>query len=116
MKASICALWQKQWQGMITALITARFAHGDLQHGNILVNETGALRLIDLDGAWVPTLAGKGVREAGHPAYQHPLRVASDWGPDLDRFPALVIYVALRALAVAPQAWYRLDNGDNLLF
>lgn len=105
------------WRDAMAALRRARFAHGDLQHGNILVEpETGALRLVDYDGAFVPVLAGRNPGEAGHPAYQHPARGPADYGPDLDRFPALAVYVALRVLAVAPEVWYRLDNGDNLLF
>jgi hypothetical protein len=97
------------WEG-------ARLTHGDLQHGNILVEASGAVRLIDYDGAFVPTLTGMVSRETGHPAYQHPARTAAVFGPVLDRFPALVLYTAVRVLAVAPELWYRLDNGDNLLF
>lgn len=106
-----------QWKGVIRALKTARIAHGDLQHDNILVESgTGRLRLLDYDGVYVPALAGRGAHEMGHPSYQHPRRMPGDFGPEMDRFPALVIYVALRALAIAPELWYRLDNADNLLF
>lgn len=94
----------------------ARLTHGDLQHGNILVEPSGTLRLIDYDSAFVPALTGMMSRETGHPSYQHPGRTATVFGPHLDRFPALVLYTAVRTLAVAPELWYRLDNGDNLLF
>jgi serine/threonine protein kinase len=94
----------------------AGIAHGDLQHGNILVEPSGTLRFVDYDGAFVAALAGRHSPEMGHPSYQHPQRTATDFGPAIDRFPALVIYTALRSLAVAPELWYRLDNGDNLLF
>ncbi len=91
--------------------------HGDLQRGNILVEaQTGALKLIDYDGVWVPGVSGDTGDEAGHPAFQHPRRQGIALGPGGDRFSALLIYVALRILAVAPEVWYRLDNGDNLLF
>lgn len=103
------------WHGLVSVLASARFAHGDFQHGNILVSGD-AMRLVDLDGAWVPIIATLGGRERGHPSYNHPRRATGDWGANMDKFPALVIYVALRVLAVVPQTWYRLDNGDNLLF
>jgi hypothetical protein len=91
--------------------------HGDLQRGNLLVEaETGTLKLIDYDGIWTPGVSGDTGDEAGHPAFQHPRRQGTALGPGGDRFAALLIYVALRALAVAPEVWYRLDNGDNLLF
>jgi hypothetical protein len=108
----------RRWADLVRLLETARIAHGDLQHGNVLVEPaTGALRLLDYDGVWVPELAGKvSGRETGHPAYQHPKRTAGDYGPLMDRFSALVIHTALFVVSRSPDLWYRLDNGDNLLF
>jgi Serine/threonine protein kinase len=99
-------------------LSQAQIAHGDLQHGNLLVEpETGALSLVDYDGVFVPALAGRVAgREAGHPAYQHPGRTVRDYGPLMDRFSLLVLQAALAILMREPEFWYRLDNGDNLLF
>lgn len=113
------ALAAEQWKAMILALEGASLAHGDLQHGNVLVEETaGTFRLVDYDAAWVPALARSTSRELGHPSYQHPARSTKEGGTGhaQDRFPALVVYAALKALAAAPELWYRLDNGDNLLF
>ncbi|MDX1933644.1 MAG: phosphotransferase [Capsulimonadales bacterium] len=105
------------WKSMMLDLENARFVHGDLQHGNVLAEEeTGKLRLIDYDASYVPALARTPNRETGHPSYQHPRRSPSDYGPFADRFSSLVILTAIRTLAVAPQLWYRLDNGENLLF
>ncbi|WP_395090525.1 phosphotransferase family protein [Armatimonas sp.] len=101
------------WAALIGELGRAQLAHGDLQHGNIVVTPGGELRLLDYDGLWAPSLAALPPGEWGHPSYQHPQRV---YVSTMDRFPALAIYVALRALALAPELWYRLDNGDNLLF
>jgi hypothetical protein len=107
----------EQFRTLVSSLYESRVAHGDLQHGNLLVEqETGKLRLVDYDGMWVPSLAGWEGNETGHPSYQHPRRTIKEFGPFLDRFSALAIYTALRALTVAPNAWFRLDNGDNLLF
>jgi hypothetical protein len=112
------------WRVTMQELTTVKFVHGDLQHGNILIMgasppETLQIRLIDYDGALIPGMFGQPLRENGHPAYQHPRRFSSVPLPadaHLDRFPALLIYTALRVLTVAPQVWYRLDNGENLLF
>src|SRR5918911_1765712 len=90
-------------------------AHGDLQHGNILVEHSGALKLVDYDGMFVPALHGMHASESGDPNYQHPGR-ALQFNAELDRFAALVIVVALRALAHAPELWRTYNTGDNLLF
>ena len=102
-----------QWASLMQELGAAQLAHGDLQHGNILVTSERELRLLDYDALWAPLLAQLPPSELGHPSFQPPQR---HYSSAQDRFPALVIYTALRALAVAPELWYRLDNGDNLLF
>lgn len=102
------------WKQTALALEAAGVVHGDLQRGNILLESaTDSLRLIDYDGVW--TREAPVSDEAGHPAYQHPRRFGGA-GPAGDRLSALLIYTALRALAAVPELWYRLDNGDNLLF
>jgi hypothetical protein len=115
----LCELWRRVGRRLREASI----AHGDLQHGNVLLVpgiKGGALkvRLIDYDGMWVPTLASTPSGEIGHPAYQHPQRLREGtYCPEVDRFPLVVIYTALRALCVGGRAlWEKYDNGDNLLF
>ncbi|HLZ28079.1 MAG TPA: hypothetical protein VKV73_12245 [Chloroflexota bacterium] len=90
-------------------------AHGDLQHGNILVDPSGVLRLVDYDGMFVPALRGLNASEAGDPNYQHPGR-HDQFDANLDRFSALVVVVALRALAARPGLWQMYNSDDNLLF
>jgi len=90
-------------------------AHGDLQHGNILVTPDG-LRIIDYDGLFVPAFAGGCAPEAGVPSYQHPRRTAADYQVGLDRFSLLVMATALLALAAEPALWQEFSTGDNLLF
>jgi hypothetical protein len=111
------------WVRMARRLRESDVAHGDLQHGNVLLvpgsrTTSLALKLIDYDGMFVPALAGVPAGESGHPAYQHPQRLReATSGPDVDRMPLLVVATALRALVVAgPPLWQRYDNGDNLLF
>jgi pimeloyl-ACP methyl ester carboxylesterase len=101
----------------------AHMAHGDLQHGNVLLvpgSKTNSLSLclIDYDGMYVPALAQQPSGEVGHPHYQHPQRLAEGfYHPDMDRFSLLILYTALRALCVAgKELWQRYDNGENLLF
>ena len=93
-------------------------AHGDLQHGNILVTPSGELKLIDYDGMFVPGLDALGASELGHANYQSPLRTQDTWGPDIDRFSSWVIYTSLTALALDPRLWRTLhaDGDETLLF
>jgi hypothetical protein len=93
-------------------------AHGDLQHGNILVTPSGDLKLVDYDGMFVPGLEALGASEFGHPNYQSPLRTRATWGPDIDRFSSWVIYASLTALALDPALWSTLhaDGDEALLF
>jgi serine/threonine protein kinase len=118
-QAQIASIAQA-WKQIQTDLLRAHFVHGDIQHGNLLwERETGQLRLIDYDGSMVPPLFALPRRERGHPSYQHPLCFTTPQLPGgihLDRFPLLVIYVTLRVLQVVPEVWYRLDNGENMLF
>lgn len=101
-----------RFQSMTAALESLGVAHGDLQHGNILV--TGdRLILVDYDGMYVPALAGLHAEERGHVNYQHPQRNA-EFGPEIDRFSAIAIYLALKA--ITPPLWNKYGTGENLLF
>lgn len=108
------------WADLMDSLEAHDVAHGDLQHGNVLarLDDSGTPRLclVDYDTMYVPALNGAGSMEVGHRNYQHPDRTESDFGPYLDRFAALVVYVALQACALRPNLWARYDSGENLLF
>lgn len=107
------------WVELIAALEAQRIGHGDLQHGNVLVGASAdsvTLRLVDYDTMYVPELDGWRSAEVGHRNYQHPDRTDTDFGPYVDRFSALSIYVALQACAVRPGLWDRYNTGENLLF
>jgi hypothetical protein len=91
-------------------------AHGDLQHGNLLVAEDRTLRLVDYDGMFVPALAGRPATETGLPNYQSPKRTSADFGPLTDRFSAWVIYHALVAISADPVLWVGMHReGDEYL-
>jgi len=101
---------------MVADLAALGIAHGDLQHGNLLVTSSGELKLIDYDGMYVPSLAKMGACEFGHRNYQSPARTLSTWGPYLDNFSGWVIYASLVALTIEPSLWTLLrDQGDEAL-
>ncbi|MFI1359579.1 hypothetical protein ACH4TV_39290 [Streptomyces sp. NPDC020898] len=92
-------------------------AHGDLQHGNLLVAADGTFRLVDYDGMYVPALRGEQATENGHRNYQSPSRTAADFGPAMDRFSAWAIELALVSVATDPGLWTQLHDrhGEFLI-
>lgn len=102
------------WLRMATDLGREGIAHGDLQHGNILVagNE---IRLIDYDGMYVPALRGRNSNELGHRNYQHPARNSNHFAPWLDNFSLWLIYLSLLALAADQSLWPLLHPDDEHL-
>jgi hypothetical protein len=111
------------WVRLAQYLRAAEIGHGDLQHGNVLLvpgasGNTLALKLIDYDGMFVPTLAASKSGEVGHASYQHPQRLREGtYSLEVDRFPLLLVATALHALqARGQELWEKYDNGDNLLF
>lgn len=99
---------------MIRTLQQHSIAHGDLQHGNIIITENG-LRLVDYDGMFVPGMMGLRSNELGHRNYQHPDRTEMHFGPYIDNFSAWVIYISLRCLKSDPTLWSSNDSGDECL-
>jgi hypothetical protein len=115
----LCQIWTK----LAARLREVGIAHGDLQHGNVLLVPSTkanalAIKLVDYDGMCVPALTMLKSIEVGHPNFQHPQRAKEHiYGLEVDRFSHLVIYTALRALLVGGKPlWEKYDNGDNLLF
>jgi hypothetical protein len=102
---------------MVHSLEANGLAHGDLQHGNILVGEKG-LTLVDYDGMYVRAFEGGEAPELGLPNYQHPMRTAAHYGTGVDRFPLVVLCTGLHALAADPSLWERFKPVDteSLLF
>jgi RIO-like serine/threonine protein kinase len=101
------------WREVVTALVEAGVAHGDVQCGNVLVGSDRTLNLVDMDGVYVPGMATPPT-EVGHPNFQHPGRGHSHWGPEVDAFSFLVMTLSLEALAADPGLW-RHHNGENLI-
>jgi hypothetical protein len=107
---------RKKFGIMMKDLQTSGIAHGDLQHGNIIIRDREFV-LVDYDNMYVPELANFVSWENGHRNYQHPRRDSSHFGQYLDNFSAWVIDTALLTLVHVPELWDRFGAGDeNLLF
>jgi serine/threonine protein kinase len=105
-----------QFADLASSLDVRGISHGDLQHGNLLIDRNDRIRLIDYDGMYVPSLAGRAASERGLANYQSPRRRDRHFGPGLDRFSAWVIYGSLLAVAIAPYLWTSLHGpGDEKL-
>jgi serine/threonine protein kinase len=98
-------------------LHSVQIAHGDLQHGNILVTQSGEIKLVDYDGMYVPALRGNPPNESGHRNYRHPNRSSNDYNEQLDDFSFDVILLSLAASIEKPNLWKNFHTDDeNLLF
>ncbi|WP_433193993.1 hypothetical protein ACQP1G_35200 [Nocardia sp. CA-107356] len=102
----------------VVALRAAGAAHGDLQHGNILVGKDLSIKFIDYDGMYLDAFAGTSLQaiEQGHRNYQHPGR-GGRFDSGMDTFAAAVIDVSLHALRHQPSLWDDFGGtGENLIF
>lgn len=105
---------------MCKTLHENHIAHGDLQHGNIIVSPSGRLYLVDYDSLYVPTM-GNRFRDSisGLVDYQHPKRKSNRLASEkLDYFSELVIYLSLLAIAEKPNLVnaYQVEDTECLLF
>ena len=105
-----------RWREVMDDLHARGIAHGDLASDNCLVRSGSDFSLIDYDGCFIPQLAHVNPGEFGHPDYRHPKR-SGYYGPAMDAFPALVIYLSLLAVAAEPALWDAYNDEDaNLIF
>lgn len=107
-----------QVQAISQRLCELKMAHGDIQHGNVLVRKNGKLALIDYDGMYIPGMPYKTSNEIGHVAFQHPQRDSSIFNEKIDRFSSIIIYVSLLSLASSSgqNIWKKYHTGENLIF
>jgi hypothetical protein len=121
-KRDVVERLSSMWLLLAEQMRQANLAHGDLQNGNVLLipgrkDGSLALRLIDYDGMWVPSLANNPPGEVGHPDFQHPERQQrGGYDANIDNFSHLVIYTSMRALTLKAELSKKHDNGENLLF
>lgn len=105
---------RRSFHELMQKLADSGIAHGDLQHGNIMVSNQ-RIYLVDYDGFYVPALEGKGSKELGHANYQHPARSSRHYGSYLDNFSACLIDCSLICLIEDPQLWHLYQGGDECL-
>ena len=104
---------------MCNELHKKQIAHGDLQHGNILVDNSGNFFLIDYDSVYLPALKGADDIISGLADYQHPKRKDNKKASEkLDYFSELIIYLSILAIAENPTLVekYQIEDADRLLF
>ena len=104
---------------MVKEMHCNNFAHGDLQHGNIIVNESGEIFLVDYDSFYCPSLKGEPEIVTGLKDYQHPLRSSNlTVSEKIDYFSELIIYLSILSIAYNPSLVdkYNVELADRLLF
>ena len=69
-----------RWRELVALLQRSEFAHGDLQHGNVMVDQDGQLRLVDFDGV-SDSAAGRAVHAQRVRPPELPAPVAARLGP-----------------------------------
>lgn len=101
-------------------LETQNIAHGDIQPGNVMVNNGAGLsrvQLIDYDGMYIESLHNLGSSELGLRNFQHPGRNSNCWDATLDRFSFIALNLALRALTINPSLWEKTQSdSETILF
>lgn len=94
-------------------------AHGDLQHGNILVGDDGKLYLVDYDSFYCPQLSGEKDIITGLKDYQHPSRSKNKYVSEkLDYFSEIIIYLSILGIAYNSSlcSKYKMADTEHMLF
>lgn len=104
---------------MCSDLRDHQISHGDLQHGNMLVNLLGEIKLVDYDSVCIPSLEGQYEMVAGLKGYQHPSRLKGNKASlKADYFSELIIYLSLLAIIEKKSLWhdYHVKDSAYMLF
>lgn len=115
---------QKQIAIVSSSLEKQNISHGDIQEGNIIIQEKNGnviIKLIDYDGMFIPEFRGDKQIERGRSEYQHPKRNSFKFDEKIDRFSFWVILCALEALKFDKTLWKETMQGgfntlSNMLF
>lgn len=109
----------KDFSNMCEQMHKHHFAHGDLQHGNIMVGKDGKLYLVDYDSMYTPSLQGAFDDIKGKDEYQRPKRKDNKFAHEkLDYFSELIIYISILGVAENPDfvEEYQLKDAERMLF
>lgn len=104
------------WRTLVDTLRKYKLAHGDLQHGNVMITPDKQFRLVDYDGMYAPVFGRGKAPELGHINFQHPRRTGDFYDETLDNFSAMIVFTSFRALAAEPDLFQKFYTGDNLIF
>lgn len=108
------------FMALAVGVLSSEWAHGDIKPANITVAADGSMRLLDLDAAFIPRLAGLPALERGTAPYNHPLRGFGQFDSHIDDYPIAMLAGALRTVAADCDAaaacgddmtYYRPDDG-----
>lgn len=104
---------------MCQTLHKNQISHGDLQHGNIMIDNKGNIKLVDYDSICIPDIEGQKELVTGKKGYQHLSRFkTSKASLKSDYFSELVIYLSILVFAEKPELWekYQVKDTEYLLF
>lgn len=104
---------------MCQTLHKNQISHGDLQHGNIMIDNKGDIKLVDYDSICIPDIEGQKELVTGKKGYQHLSRFkTSQASLKSDYFSELVIYLSILVFAEKPELWekYQVKDTEYLLF
>lgn len=108
---------RENFKEMVAYFHQQNIAHGDLQHGNILVNPDCSLIIIDYDSMYIEPLDGMTDAIKGLPGYQHPSRSVNKLiNYKLDYFSELIIYLSLLVYEQQPNLWESYYETEDILF
>lgn len=109
----------KNFLTMVQDMHSHHLAHGDLQHGNIIVDISGNLFLVDYDSFYCDELSGEPDIITGLKDYQHPLRRTNQIITEkVDYFSELIIYLSILGIAAKPELVekYQVEDSEHMLF
>lgn len=102
----------QQFKQCFRELHRYHISHGDLQHGNIIIekdlNGNPQIKLIDYDSLFVPALSGCEQTTSGIGGFQHPSRISGNETMSTEKddyFSEKIIYLTLLLLAKEPKLW-----------
>lgn len=104
---------------MSKTLRANKISHGDLQEGNLLVDDSGKISLVDYDSICIPEIEGQSELVTGLKGYQHPSRFKNSKASlKADYFSELIIYLSILGIAKKTELWekYQVKDTCYLLF
>jgi serine/threonine protein kinase len=94
---------KKYFKKMIDSMEELKIAHGDLHPKNIIVEDTEKLKLVDYDCFYIDEFNNFPMPEIGDKDCQHPNRLNFQFNHEIDRFSALVLYLAISVIEEKPE-------------